>query len=290
MVQIKEIMTKKVITITAPNTRAKAILTLIKHKITGAPVVKKDTAQLIGLITRQDFFQHPEEEQVSILMKKDIPVVAPEDDVNLACKIFLSKNIHHLPVVKNGKLNGIVTPADVLKVIEKSKSDKTVRECMKTPCIPLYKETPITVANAIIELCNVYAFPVVDQNVRLIGIVTDRDIFNVNVVDERMKTSILGATEDADGWSWDGLKNIMKLVYTTKQISLPVVPVEKIMIRKVVTVYGSTPVSEAAKKMRTYDYGQLPVVDAKNRLIGMIYDNDLLNVLLPAESETPKLV
>jgi CBS domain-containing protein len=112
---------------------------------------------------------------------------------------------------------------------------------------------------------------------------TDRDIFNKSYIDGNIAAAELGLDKERDEWSWDGLKNVMKLWYEFSKVELPGVPVKEIMIPNPITVFKKTAISEAARIMRKNDFGQLPVRDAKDNLLAMIYDHDVISIL--AENE-----
>jgi CBS domain-containing protein len=52
------------------------------------------------------------------------------------------------------------------------------------------------------------------------------------------------------------------------------------MVKDPITVFKKTAISEAARIMRKNDFGQLPVRDNKDRLLAMIYDHDIISVLI----------
>ncbi|HXZ24276.1 MAG TPA: CBS domain-containing protein, partial [Methanomassiliicoccales archaeon] len=108
---------------------------------------------------------------------------------------------------------------------------------------------------------------------------TDRDIFNSSFVNGSVAITRLGIGGDEDDWSWEGLRNVMRLWYEVSKIELPGVPVKEIMVKNPTTVFRKTPVSEAARIMRKNDFGQLPVRDSKDNLLAMIYDLDVISVL-----------
>jgi CBS domain-containing protein len=89
----------------------------------------------------------------------------------------------------------------------------------------------------------------------------------------------LGIPQDEDEWTWDGLRNVMKLWYEVSKIDLPGLPVRDIMVRNPMTVFKKTSISEAARIMRKNDFGQLPVRDSKDNLQAMIYDHDVISIL-----------
>ncbi|UCE39654.1 MAG: CBS domain-containing protein [Thermoplasmata archaeon] len=273
-------MTKKPIMAEAPGSRSKVLKLLVQHNITGVPVVKEGTTKYVGFVSRQDIFAKPDVEQLALIVNKDHPYVVTKDDVRKAAKILVEKGLHHLPVVSNKKLAGIVTPTDLLTIVEKENYKGSIEKLVRRPCIPIYEGTPLTVVAAIIKITNAYAFPVLDDDSRLSGIITDRDIFNLSVVDGSTAISDLGSGEDEDVWTWEGMRNIMKLYYEVSKITLPKIPVKEIMVRDPVTVFRKTPISEAARIMRKNDFGQLPIRDSDDKLIAMVDELDVVACLI----------
>ena len=112
------------------------------------------------------------------------------------------------------------------------------------------------------------------------GLITDRDVFDANVIEKSISSSEIGLGDDEDSWNWEGLKNVMKLYYETSKIDVPNISVEEIMVKDPATIFKNTPVSEAARLMWEKDYGQLPIKDERDRLMAMIYELDLLATLV----------
>lgn len=278
--KVSEIMTKKPIHVEAPGNRSTVLKLLVQHNITGVPVVKEGTMKYVGFVTRQDIFSKPDIEQLALIVNKKHPKVQSKEDVKKAAKSLVDNNLHHLPVVENSNLVGILTPTDLLKIVEKGKFKDSVEKFIRRPCLPIYENTPLTVVAAIIKITNAYAFPVLDDDLKLSGIVTDRDIFNLSVVNGSTAFSDLGSGEDEDIWTWEGLRNIMKLYYEVSEITLPKIPVKEIMVRDPVTVFKKTTISEAAKIMRRNDFGQLPIRDTNDRLIAMVDELDVISALI----------
>jgi len=277
---VETLMTKEPVAAELPGSRELVLKTMVKHKVTGLPVVKKHTTKMLGFITRQRIFANPNESQLALLLDKDMPWLNPEDDVTVAARLFYEKQLHHLPVVDGDELVGVLTPTDLLKVIEDSKNSTPVKEYIITPCVPLFSENPLNVALNIMRLSKIYGLPVLDENARLCGIATDRDIFNTSIIKSSTAISDLGLGEDEDSWTWEGLRNIMKLYYEVSNIDLPPVPIKDIMIPNPVKIFKESPVSDAAKLMRKHDFAQLPVTNKEDRLIGMLYETDIMKALL----------
>ncbi|MBU1158952.1 MAG: CBS domain-containing protein [Candidatus Thermoplasmatota archaeon] len=277
--KVKEIMTENPIVAELPGTRSEVLKQLVSHNITGMPVVKTDDGTLAGFVTRQDIFFKPEEEQLALVMRRDYPSISPNASVKDAARILVEMDLGHLPVVEKCKLVGIITPTDLLIVVEKMNPELSVEDIVRSPCIPIYHGAPLTVALATFKTAKVYALPVLDDDAKLVGIVTDRDIFNQTIVDRSVAMSDLGISDGDENWTWEGLRNVMKLWYEVSKVDLPKLTVKDIMIKNPITVFRKTLVGDAARVMRKSDFGQLPVRDSKDNLVAMIYDVDVVSTL-----------
>jgi CBS domain-containing protein len=253
----------------------------VKSNKTGLPVVDNND-KLVGTITRRDFFNHPKEEQLALLMTMDPPTITQSEPVENAAKLMIQHDIiYHIPVLDSKKrLVGVIAPPDLLSIIEEKKITQPVGEFITKICVPVYQETPIRVCANIFDISKVYALPVLDSKGRLNGLITDRDVFNMSYVDEKMAASDLGLGNDEDAWNWEGLRNIIRLYYQETKIDLPDIPVKEIMIKNPLSVFDKTPVSDAARDMRKQDFGQLPVRDLEDRLIALVYDFDIIAAMI----------
>jgi len=279
MTSVQEVMTTNPIVAQVPGGRNEVLKIMVKHNLTGLPVVRRSDGSLAGIITRQDIFEKPDEDQLALIMNRDPPVIGPEENVEKAARIFSTEHVRHLPVVDGHNLVGILTPTDLLSVVEKAATDIPVEKVIRSPCVPIYQNAPLAVALVTFKVTKASALPVLDDTGRLVGILTDRDIFNKSYINGSVAMADLGIGQDEDEWTWEGLRNVMKLWYEVSKIELPGLPVREIMIRSPVTVFKKTSVSEAARIMRKNDFGQLPVRDSKDHLLAMIYDFDVISVL-----------
>ncbi len=283
MEKISDIMSREPVCVKAPGTRRDVLQILVKHNITGVPVINDD-GELIGMVSRRDIFENPNEEQLALLMRRDVPTVHIDEDIEDAARIMLRYGRRHLVVVDEGKhVLGVVTPQDFLKVIEKRKIDEPIENYITKPCVPMYMETPLPVVFKAMSLTSLTAFPVVDEEGTLMGIVTDRDLFEKAEVDKSMAMSELGLGDDEDAWNWEGLRNIIKLFYMVEKVNLPNIPVKEVMIRNPVTIFSKSPVWEGAKIMRKNNFSQLPVRNTHDELKAIIFDSDLLACLAGVE-------
>ena len=274
--KVEEVMSTDLIVGYVPGTVKSALDLLAKHNVSGMPILKKDTKKVVGVLTRTDIFKNADEEQLALIMSKEVHSVTNDQDIKDAAKLLFEKRIHGLPVVNKKKnLVGIISPKDVLKVL----SDKNEREAenyFTNIVAPTYQDTPINIAMEIINITSENALPVLNDELKLSGIVTDGDLFKLSHIRESVSQTNIGMGGDEDQWTWEGIRDIVRLHYSTSEVTLPQIPVKEIMINDVVKGFKNTTVSEIANSMLKHDISHIPIVDADDRLIGMISDIDLM--------------
>ena len=114
-----DIMCRDVVTLNPTSTLAEAIDLLVNRKISGAPVVDQD-GQLVGVITEfalLDVLFEPElkEAFVADYMTEDLHTVAEEDSLTRVIHLFALYRVRRLPVVREGRITGIISRRDVLR-------------------------------------------------------------------------------------------------------------------------------------------------------------------------------
>ncbi|WP_019266571.1 CBS domain-containing protein [Methanobrevibacter smithii] len=124
--KVKEIMTTDVITTTSNVDVVNAFEELMEHKISAMPVV--DDGKLVGIITATDLGhnlildKYELGTDVKSIMIKDVVTVSPENTISEAIETMKSNApdsniLNQLPVVENGKLIGIISDGDIIKLI-----------------------------------------------------------------------------------------------------------------------------------------------------------------------------
>lgn len=123
---VSDFMTKDLITFRADQTIFQAIDILIKHRITGGPVVNENN-ELIGVLSEGDCLKEVVKGKYDNMpmlsgmvgdhMTKNVTTIPPEMNVFEAAQLFLSKRIRRFPVVKDGKLVGQISQRDVMKAV-----------------------------------------------------------------------------------------------------------------------------------------------------------------------------
>ncbi len=280
MTKVSEVMVTNPIVAIVPGNRNDVLAMMVKHKLTGMPVVRESDGRLAGIISRKDIYNNPEEEQISLLMERDVLTIGPDEDIEEAARILVENNIHRLPVIEGNKLVGIVTPTDLLKEVKARKLSTPVEELIRTTCVPVWEGDPIKYVQTVFRVTNIDALPVLNANGDIVGIITYRDLFNRSLINDSTTKSELGIGQDEDEWSWEGIRNVMPLYYEKSKVDLPDVSVLDLMVRDPVTLFKKSPVYEAANIMKRNDFGQIPIRDNKDRLFGMIFDLDVISALL----------
>ena len=124
--KVSEIMTSDVITTTPEIDVVYAFEKLMEFKISSLPVVEGD--KLIGIITATDvghnliLDKYELGTKVEEIMIKDVVTISPDDTIETAIKVMKDSNpdsgiLNQLPVVKNGKLMGIVSDGDIIQEV-----------------------------------------------------------------------------------------------------------------------------------------------------------------------------
>jgi len=127
-----------------------------------------------------------------------------------------------------------------------------VHDIMHTSVVTLHSSDKLSVADDIMTMGRIRHLPVVDGRNRVVGIVTQRDLYKVAI------SSVLGFDQDKEH-EWLGK-----------------VSVADVMTKEVVTVSAEAGVIETVDKLLTMKIGCLPVVDEEGKLTGLITETDCL--------------
>ncbi len=117
--RVKDIMTRKVETVTPDNTVNETLYKMFKKRHMGYPVIEKD--KLVGIITFDDISRIPEDKRditVKEIMSKELILAHPDEGVATVFEKINRKAVGRLPVVENDQLVGIVSKTDVVRTLE----------------------------------------------------------------------------------------------------------------------------------------------------------------------------
>lgn len=275
--KVKDIMNPNVICAEVPGIREQVLNILKEKRISGMPVVKKSSKKLVGIITREDLFKHPEEDQIALIMNTNVVTVTPEAPMDDCLKLMASKKYRRLPVVSGDELNGIITIGDIVhKIVTKSEGDGKVKDYMRRNVFSSWGNTPVRIASTIMHMANEYATLVLDNQEKIVGIVTNTDLIRLTEVKIEETKSVLKSGSESQEWDWE----TSSVLYITKgKIALPGMPLHKIMVSPPISISESASISECATLMMKNDIDQMPVMNVKDETVGMIFDIDLLRYI-----------
>ncbi|MUM76575.1 CBS domain-containing protein [Pseudodesulfovibrio sp. F-1] len=131
-----------------------------------------------------------------------------------------------------------------------------VKNWMTGNVITITPDRSMMKASKLMKDNSISRLPVVDENGRIVGIVSDRDVKDASP----SKATTLDMHE---------------LYYLLSEVKI-----KDIMTRKVTTIRHDETVEKAAVLMLEGNFGGLPVVDEDGKVVGIITDTDIFKVLV----------
>ncbi|MCL4444210.1 MAG: CBS domain-containing protein [Candidatus Thermoplasmatota archaeon] len=274
---VSEIMTRSPVTSSVPGSISEVIKTLIKENITGLPVIDAKR-KYVGMLSRRDIFDNPEETQTALVMRRANPVYET-DPIEKAAMELVSQNRRHIAVINDSRdVVGILTPQNFLDILSREYGELPVKSIVRTTAMPVWDGTPLGAIYTMMRVSRIYSFPVINENGDFLGLITDRDIFDKVDLKQSAVLSQTGMAEDEDPWSWTGIRNVVTYILEKNKIQLPNIPASDVMIKTPAVAYVNDTIERVAKIMSTKNFNQLPLLDGSQKLVGMLYDIELLSV------------
>ena len=276
---VKRVMSKKVVSVSVPGSREKVLELMRKENKAVLPVVKEDNNKLVGVVTRSDLINNPDEEQIAMLMSRNLIIASPDEDVKDVASRMIENDVRRVPVVNDdGELVGIITSFDLVsQALTKLEIEDAVENYMITTVPTTWEKTPLNVAFESMKQFGLKSILALNDDAQLSGILTETDfIAESEIISERSEHSSTVGTE-GDKWSWDSTsvlyieKNHLK--FTDKVVS-------DVAIGNVEVANSKTKVSDCAKKMKTLNIEQIPVIGVEGDLVGIVRASDLIKALV----------
>jgi CBS domain-containing protein len=118
----RDFMVRKLITLRPEMDVFDAVQMLLKHRISGAPVVEPD-GQYLGVFSEKcsmhvlldAAYEQLPSNQVRAFMDRDALTIAPDAQLLSIAQVFLLTSYRRLPVLEQGRLVGQVSRRDVLR-------------------------------------------------------------------------------------------------------------------------------------------------------------------------------
>lgn len=139
MFKAKDIMTTHVVAVDVDDTVDYAISLMVKHRISGLLVLDKQGCP-VGVVSEFDLLElicqgQSEYNSVCDYMSPDLFTVTEEDNWVHIVDVFRSKHVRRLPVLRDGKIAGIVTRHDLIHAIRDARQQihRKLSEGHQTP-------------------------------------------------------------------------------------------------------------------------------------------------------------
>ncbi len=126
---------------------------------------------------------------VNRIMSEPVVTVGPDESMAAVLRLFMSHAVHHVPVVEQGQVIGILSSADMMKLPWSMQTTALtnkgwnearwrVKEYMRCPVTTVASHETVQRAAELMAVNGIHCLPVVDSNAQLTGIVTTTDIMH----------------------------------------------------------------------------------------------------------------
>jgi len=207
------------------------------------------------------------------LMTHPAVTISPDAALESAARLMYKSKIKRLPVVdSDGRLTGIISRADVLSVFDRSDPPQllspegttamktSVKEIMTTQVVAVKLGASFKEMAARLRENRISAFPVIDDDGKVIGVVSEADM---------LAKEVLNA---------DHTGTITAMLHGRQQDKADGLTARDLMTHPAVTVTPDDSVEQAARLMYTLRLKRLPVIDRSGGLVGIISRTDVLAV------------
>ena len=275
---VRDIVSDDVFNVTVPGNREKALEIMREKNVSGVPVVKEGTNKLVGILTRSDLIENPDEEQIALIMSRNIVTATLDEDVKKVAFKMLDNNIRRVPVVDDGDLVGIITSFDLVALaISEMNIEDPVEEYMIKNVPTTWDQTPLNVAFETMRFFNSKSIISLNNDGRMSGILTETDFINESEVVSETSVHNSSVGTEGDKWSWDSTT----VLYVEKNhLKFSNKVVKDASTTNVSTANTKTNVSDCANRMRLDNIEQIPVINVEGELVGLIRANDLVKALI----------
>jgi CBS domain-containing protein len=256
--KVKDVMTKDIILVDK-DVELKYVLRLMKkHNITKIPVV--EDKKLIGVITDNKIAFKlgsirtkgipASRLHASSVTEKNIEIINPNTEVKTILKTVGEPGPTMLFIEEDDKLIGVITKADLLKLVD---CKKKVKEIINQKIISVSPEDRIIHARRIMIDENVARLPVIN-NGTLIGVISDNEI-------------VFALAEVKKSFSLGKQKHRLEELIVNDAMRTPVIWAD-----------SEISVSETANIMMDNNIGFLPLMK-NNKIVGVVTRTDLLKTI-----------
>jgi CBS domain-containing protein len=257
--KVKEIMTTKIITVDKDDSLKRVLDLMQKYDITKIPVT--EAKKFFGLVTDNVIAYKlgsirkrgvtASRLHASSVTEKQVLVISPEEEVKNILKTVGEPGPTMLPVVEKEKLVGVVTKADLLRLVT---NKNQLHSLMQKKVYSVNLDDRVVHARRVMITNNIARLPVLEDK-KLVGIISDVEI----------------------ALAFASLKKSFSL--GKQKHHLDELLVKDIMRSPVVWSSPSMSIQDAAQLMLKQNIGALPLME-NDKLVGMVTRTDLLKTIV----------
>lgn len=117
-------------------------------------------------------------------MTRNVIYFSPDETIAAAHTMMKHFNFRHLPIVRDGELQGIISDRDILREVQSYKDlnyipEKRLIEIMNSQVITCSHTASVAEAAELMLTATIDCLPVVDDENLLVGIITSSDILRL---------------------------------------------------------------------------------------------------------------
>jgi CBS domain-containing protein len=262
---ITAIMTRNPMTVSPQETLLNARDLMVSRGFRHLPVVEE--GELVGILSDHDVNAHQARrgeslasspgDTVKMAMTTPVHTAAPEEAVADAALRMAAIKIGCLPVVSRGALVGVLTITDILvaqshEIQEREARSRTLAGCMTRDPRAAHSTNLLLDAAALMARHGIRHLPVIDAERRVIGMLSDRDV----------RTALGDA--------------VLVLGARARRLAPEHLCVDDVMTRPVYCGSPDDDIRVAVSAFIDRQIGAMPIVDAEDRLIGIVSYVDVL--------------
>ncbi len=153
-----------------------------------------------------------------------------------------------------------------------------VKDAMERNVIKFHADDKISDVAQVLREKKISGAPIVDDNLKVIGIISEGDIIRLLEVHSPRLNLILPSPLDL-------IELPIRMKYELDEIAEDMnraasVLIGEIMTKKVFTIKAEDDISDAAQFMDTHSVNRLPVVDEEGKLIGIVTRGDIISAMV----------
>ncbi len=202
----QEVMKTSVISVTEDTPVYEAIGLLVSRNITALPVINRDLT-LAGILSEKDVLKllydfEDKSQKVGDLMTRQVITFEPKTDIEQICSCFMDNDFRRVVILENKKLLGIVSRRNIIAA-HKSAYDKVhtenirkkskifrARDIMTTGILSVEMDTSVMEVIENIVESNVTGLPVVNSDMSLAGVITEKDVLKLSCDMEKINGKV----------------------------------------------------------------------------------------------------